>query len=77
MPTNNDQVIKERKRNPPSKTIDEFTPEDWERYKRGPAVTESPLSILRKDLRLMNIRATEAVKKQPAMEGKQVQDYTK
>ncbi len=67
MPTNNDQVIKKRKRNPPSKTVDEFTPEDWDRYKTGPALRE-----LRKDLRLMKRLATEAMKIQPAMAGKLV-----
>lgn len=67
MPTNNDQVIKKRKRKPQSKTVDEFTPEDWERYKTGPAVRE-----LRKDLRLMKRLATEAMKIQPAMAGKLV-----
>ena len=79
MPTNNDQVIKKRKRKPPSKTVNEFTSEDWDRYPpRKPTTFLKPgLAVreLRKDLRLMKRLAAEAMKKQPAMEGKQVQDY--
>ena len=70
MPTNNDQVMKKRKRKPPSKTVNEFTSKDWDRYKSGQELKE-----LRKDLGLVKRLATEAMKKQPAMEGKQVQDY--
>ena len=61
MPTNNDQVIKKRKRKLQRKTVDEFTPEDWERFKPGLAVKE-----FRKDMR----QIAEATKKQAAMEGK-------
>ena len=79
MPTNNDQVIKKRKRKPPSKTVNEFTSEDWDRYPpRKPTTFLKPgLAVreLRKDLRLMKRLAAEAMKKQAAMERKQVQDY--
>ena len=66
MPTNNDQVMKNQKKKSQSKTVDEFTSEDWDRYKSGCAVRE-----LRKEKR----RIAEAMKKQAAMERRQVQDY--